>query len=113
MATVAETVTDMSNITPGVSVAYCVVGGLLLFSGIKGATIVDTTKAVLKGNLTVSNDEPIQAQNDSSSSSTSTSSSGSTPTVSATASQTQWNTALLKALGAPANAANLASLADW
>lgn len=50
----------------GYAVAYCVGGGLILFSGIKGAKIADTVSAALKGNLTVSNEEPITAQNDSS-----------------------------------------------
>lgn len=50
----------------GFAVAYCVGGGLILYSGIKGATIADTASAVLKGNLTVSNTEPITAHNDSS-----------------------------------------------
>lgn len=49
----------------GVSVAYCVVGGVLLFSGVKGATIADTVGAALSGNLTVKNTEPITAQNSS------------------------------------------------
>jgi hypothetical protein len=43
----------------GVAVAYSVTGGLILFSGIKGATISDTVKAVLKGNLTVTDTETI------------------------------------------------------
>jgi cell wall-associated NlpC family hydrolase len=49
----------------GVSVAYCVIGGVVLYSGIKGATLADTVGAALKGNLTVNKDEPITAQNDS------------------------------------------------
>lgn len=44
----------------GVSVAYCVAGGLILYSGIKGATISDTVKAVLSGNLTLQDTETIQ-----------------------------------------------------
>lgn len=47
----------------GVAVAYAVVGGVLLYSGIKGATIADTVGAVLTGNTTVSDSEPIKAQN--------------------------------------------------
>ena len=43
----------------GASVAYCAVGGLILFSGIKGAKVADTVKAILAGNLTVTNSEPI------------------------------------------------------
>jgi hypothetical protein len=33
------------------AVAYCTVGGLVLYSGIKGATIADTFRAALSGNL--------------------------------------------------------------
>ena len=35
----------------GAAVAYTVVGGLVLFSGIRGYTVADTAKAVLTGNL--------------------------------------------------------------
>lgn len=58
----------------GVAVVYAVVGGVILYSGIKGATIQDTVGAVLTGNLSVSDTEPIQAQN-------SSGDSGSTPTT--------------------------------
>lgn len=60
----------------GYAVAYCVGGGLILYSGIKGATIADTVSAVLTGNLTVSNDEPITAHNDSGSSGSTTNPAG-------------------------------------
>jgi hypothetical protein len=43
------------------AVAYTAVGGLVLLSGIKGATLADTAKAVLKGNLTLANTEPIDS----------------------------------------------------
>jgi hypothetical protein len=43
------------------AVAYCAVGGLVAYSGIKGATISDTFQAVIKGNLTVSDTETIGA----------------------------------------------------
>lgn len=49
----------------GVSVAYCVIGGVVLYSGIKGAKIADTVGAALKGNLSVTNQEPITAANSS------------------------------------------------
>ena len=42
------------------SVLYSVAGGLILYSGVKGATLADTAKAVLTGNLTLANTEPIQ-----------------------------------------------------
>lgn len=47
----------------GISVAYCVAGGLIAYSGIKGATIADTIGAVFSGNLAVSNTEKIQVNN--------------------------------------------------
>jgi resuscitation-promoting factor RpfB len=43
----------------GASVAYCAVGGIVLYSGIKGSTISDTFKAVIKGNLNVTDTETI------------------------------------------------------
>jgi hypothetical protein len=44
----------------GSAIAYAVAGGLIAYSGVKGATLSDTAKAVLSGNLTVSNTEPVQ-----------------------------------------------------
>lgn len=55
----------MSGVSKGAAFAYAAGGGLVLFSGIKGATLVDTAKAVLSGNLSVSNDEPISASDSS------------------------------------------------
>lgn len=43
----------------GAAVAYAAIGGTVLFSGIKGASLSDTVKAVLKGNLTVTDTQPI------------------------------------------------------
>lgn len=45
-------------------VAYVTVGGLLVFSGIKGASLTDTVKAALGGNLNVTNTEPLSASSD-------------------------------------------------
>lgn len=47
----------------GIAVAYCVGGGLILYSGIKGATIADTVSAVLSGNLSVKETENIRINN--------------------------------------------------
>jgi hypothetical protein len=44
----------------GAAVAYCTMGGLILYSGIKGATLVSTVQAVLSGNLTLQDTETIQ-----------------------------------------------------
>lgn len=43
----------------GWAVAYASAGGVLVYSGIKGASISDTVKAVLAGNLNVSETEPV------------------------------------------------------
>lgn len=43
----------------GWAVAYASAGGVLLYSGIKGASISDTVKSVLSGNLNVSETEPV------------------------------------------------------
>jgi cell wall-associated NlpC family hydrolase len=47
-------------------VAYLATGGLLLYSGIKGATIADTVTSVFQGNLNVTNTETIPVNNASS-----------------------------------------------
>jgi cell wall-associated NlpC family hydrolase len=47
----------------GASVAYATIGGIVLYSGIKGSSIGDTVRAVLKGNLTVSNTEVLSNPN--------------------------------------------------
>jgi hypothetical protein len=43
----------------GASVAYVVVGGLLIYSGIKGSSLSDTAKTILSGNTNVSDTETI------------------------------------------------------
>lgn len=45
----------------GAAVGYSVIGGLVLYSGIKGATIADTVKAALKGNLNVTDTQTIDS----------------------------------------------------
>lgn len=96
----------------GMALAYTATGGLLLFSGYKGSTIPDTVKHVLQGNLNVTPGETIGTPTVTDSSGAS-GAGGNVPDVSASASQTTWNTDLLKAIGAPASAANLQSLANW
>src|SRR5579863_7582439 len=54
-------------VTKGVSVAYCAIGGILLFSGIKGATLSDTAKGLLAGNISsIQDTETISLNNGSS-----------------------------------------------
>jgi hypothetical protein len=43
----------------GSAVAYCVVGGVVLYSGIKGSSLSDTVKAVLAGNLNVTDTQTV------------------------------------------------------
>ncbi len=51
----------------GIPVAYCAIGGIVLFSGLKGATLSDTFKGVLTGNLaSIQDTQPIQVTNGSS-----------------------------------------------
>jgi cell wall-associated NlpC family hydrolase len=56
-------------VTKGVSVAYCAIGGILLFSGIKGATLSDTAKGLLAGNISSIQDTETIALNNGSSTS--------------------------------------------
>ena len=106
------------------AVAYAISGGLILYSGIKGATIAHTVQAALSGNLSLpgsgsaNQDEPVKAVNGSTDSGSGSSpSSGSTPSGGTNApggaSETSFFTAVLKDLGAPATQANLSSLTNW
>lgn len=47
----------------GIAVAYCVAGSLIMYSGIRGATIAHTVAAVLSGNVKVAETENITAVN--------------------------------------------------
>lgn len=65
------------------AVAYAAVGGLILYSGIKGATLADTAKSVLSGNLSVTDTETIDTSGGG------TSGSGSTPSAGPVSSGTE------------------------
>jgi hypothetical protein len=94
----------------GIDIAYVAAGGVILFSGIKGATLTATVKGLLSGNLSsITPNEPIPVNNGSSSSATPTSS----PVVGGDASQTQWIDSLLTALGAPTTGPNVNSIVNW
>lgn len=58
-----------------IPVAYCAVGGILVFSGIKGATLSDTARGILSGNVNT-----IQATEGISINNSTTTNSGATPT---------------------------------
>ena len=79
------------------AVAYCAIGGLVLFSGIKGASIESTVKAALSGNLNVTDTETIDT---SGGSSTGNGSSSGTPAAGPATSgdQTQNGTTIYKYL---------------
>lgn len=106
----------------GVAVAYMSAGGLILFSGIKGSSISDTVKAALGGNLTVSQTQAISTAPPAGSTagvaggSSGASSSAVVPAlpgnVPASTSSVSPQ-AVLAAIGAPATAANIASLQNW
>jgi Phage tail lysozyme len=80
----------------GISVVYCVGGGVILFSGIKGATLSDTVKGVLSGNLASIQDTETITINNGSSGSGSGSSGSAGPAVSGN--QTQNGTTIYKYL---------------
>lgn len=61
----------------GASVVYCAIGGIVLFSGLKGATLSDTFKGIISGNIaSIQNTEPITINNGSSGSSSSSAGAG-------------------------------------
>lgn len=112
----------MSGKINGFTLSYTAVGAILVWSGIKGASITGTFQSLLKGQAPTGS-EPIGTPSltgSYGSSGGSSSPAGSTPTGTApatggaaTASETAWFTALLKALDAPVTSANLASLVGW
>ena len=97
----------------GFSLAYTAVGGVVLWSGIKGEKISDTFRGLLSGKAPTGGQQPISGT-------------GGPPAaagvgaavatgVSAVegADETAFQTAMLHDLGAPATQANLASLTAW
>jgi hypothetical protein len=95
----------------GLPVAYAAVGGIILWSGVKGDTIAGTVRSLLSGQAPTSGSETIGTPSvgitEPSSSTSTTSGTGESESESA------WVTAFLSALGAPASAANTASMTDW
>ena len=93
----------------GLAVAYATAGAVIMWSGLKGDTIADTVRSVLHGQAPTAGTQTIG-----------TPSVGITTPSSSTAngggesgSESAWITAFLSALGAPASAANTASMTDW
>ena len=100
----------------GFSLAYTAVGGVVLWSGIKGEKISDTFRGLLSGKPPAGGQEPIAG----------TSGTGGPPAASGIGSavaagvsavegadETEFQTMMLKDLGAPVTQANLSSLHAW
>jgi hypothetical protein len=94
----------------GFSVAYTAVGGILLWSGIKGTTISAAVHSILSGQAPSGDTQVIGTPVLSESSA---SPAASTATAPATASESSWIASLLSGIGAPDTAANVASLEKW
>jgi hypothetical protein len=84
----------------GLPVAYSVAGGIIMWSGLKGATIADTVRSVISGAAPAATVAPASSATTAS-------------PASATVSESAWITSFLSAIGAPASAANVASMTDW
>jgi hypothetical protein len=89
----------------GLAVAYTTAGGIILWSGVKGATIADTVKSILGGQAPATG----QAIGTPSVSTSTTPATG----TGESESESAWITSFLSALGAPATSANTASMTDW
>jgi hypothetical protein len=87
-------------------VAYCAIGGIVLFSGVKGATISDTLSAALKGNLSVSDTETITTTADASGT-------AGAADVAAPVNDPSFAKSVLSGIGAPQTQANIASIESW
>jgi hypothetical protein len=100
----------------GFSLAYTAVGGVVLWSGIKGEKISDTFRGLLAGKPPTPGEQPITGA------ATSGGAAGGTGAGSVAAgvavaeggtSETEFQTMMLQDLGAPVTQANLASLHAW
>jgi len=85
----------------GFTVAYTVAGGLILWSGVKGATISNTARSVLEGSTSPAVTETITGSSGTSTGSSSSGSSGSVPAPSAASGSAATNQAIAKVLAAP------------
>lgn len=97
----------------GVSITYCVVGGLVLYAGIRGATMADAAKSVLTGKLSLTNTQAIDIKNDSTTTADTSTAADGTNATPTDASEKAWITALLKDMGSPPTDANISSFTNW
>lgn len=89
----------------GAAVAYSVAGGLILYSGIKGATIADTVKGALSGSLGNVKAAPSASPGQQTVNTQVTGPSGQ--------SETEWINSFLSNIGAPQTQANVNSISSW
>jgi hypothetical protein len=96
----------------GLPVAYATIGGIILWSGVKGDTIEATVRSLLSGSAPQAGTQTIGTPSvgiTTPSSSTSTTATG----TGESEAESAWITSFLSALGAPASAADVASVTDW
>jgi hypothetical protein len=105
----------MSSTVSGWTLGYTAVGGVLLWSGIKGTSISGSVRDILAGKAPSGNSEPIGTPELSlgQSSSVGTTAPATATSASGTKSQTQWADDFLTAIGAPQTAANVQSIITW
>jgi hypothetical protein len=96
----------------GFSLAYTAVGGVVLWSGIKGETLSATFRGLLSGKGPASDQQPITGPASPSPSSGAAAALGVAVAEGGT-SETEFQTMMLQDLGAPVTQANLASLHAW
>jgi resuscitation-promoting factor RpfB len=94
----------------GAAVAYCAIGGLVAYSGIKGATLSDTAQAVLKGNLNLTDTEQIAGVDTTSGTGGTTAAAGNTSAESPSAASNQ---ALAKQLAVSLGHPTWATGQEW
>ena len=100
----------------GFSLAYTAVGGVVLWSGIKGEKISDTFRGLLSGKPPAGGQEPIAGTSGTGGPPAAAIAGGAIATGVAdvlAADETGFQTMMLKDLGAPVTQANLSSLHAW
>ena len=100
----------MAGTVSGWTVGYTAVGGVLLWSGLKGTSISATVRSILAGQAPSGDTETIGTPTVSE---TSPTSSASTSTTVTGTSESDWIDSLLSGIGAPDTAANVTSIENW
>lgn len=89
----------------GAALAYSVAGSLILFSGIKGASLSDTVRGALTGNLGNVKSLPVTGSADTTSAVQAAAPSG--------PAESDWINSFLTDIGAPKTQANIDSMSSW